>query len=192
MSCQESNCSAPAELICEVCSQFKIFCRDHGLAHSKTTGHESRTINEEDKEFFMLRNQKMEIMNSIDQISNESEIARARIDKASKIAIEYLKEQKEDITTDSNLKLELFEDSTIQNIREEATSLISRIHKLGTIYLAFSSLSLEEKKDYVRSYWEMINVDDFELLLLSENGKYLFACTFYLGIRQADKNHDRM
>ena len=191
MLCQESDCSNPADFICKLCSTFKIFCPSHGVAHSKRLNHKIESLSEEESSILMLKSIKRKIKDSIAQISNETEIITSEINKASKFAIRNLKEMNKNITTISDLKLMIFGQSFLQNIREQATNLKNGMNKIGARYAAFTSFSLDERKRYARLNWKMINVDDFELLHLSENGKYLFGCTFYLGIRQADKNYQK-
>ena len=140
----------------------------------------------------MLKSIKRKIKDSIFQISKESEMVIAEINRTSEFAIRNLKAINKNITTVSNFRMIVFEQSILKNIRDQAAYLVNGINKLGAKYSAFISLSLEEKREYVRSNWKMINVDDSELLLISENGEYLFACILNLGISQADKNQDRL
>ena len=153
MLCQEPDCTSSAELICKLCSKYKIFCANHGIAHSKSLNHKIESISEEDAKKLMLNNIKRKIKDSIVQILKETEILTAQINKASTFAIRNLKELNKNITTISNFKVVPFKQRTIKYIREQTNNLINGIKALGAIYLAFTTLSLEDKKKYARSNW---------------------------------------
>ena len=183
MLCQESKCLDPAVFVCRLCKKSKALCINHGIPHSKNLKHKIESISVEDEPLLILNSIKSKIKDCIAEILNESNIVIAQINEASKFAIVNLKELNKNVSRILTFKVVLFEQSTINNLREQATKLLNEMKKPGAIYLAFNALSLEEKKEYARLNWKMINVNDFELLLLSENRKYLFACTFYIGIR---------
>lgn len=111
----------------------------------------------------------------------------------------FLENQVKSVTESVNIEYEndiftVFDEINRKNQElEKEISLLKKINKFEGFnnckyFSGFNNLNLEDKKFVVSKNWNYIKFDLAEQLLLSNDGKFLFECEYYLGISQADIN----